>query len=322
MVKGKNNTKKAKQKAQVKCQAQITARPLPGADEIVHGEAPGSQTACEEPKRYKDESVFDDLIVKAIFTMVGVSFGNLINFFGSNPHILYLPIITTCLLGTVFAWRRFHIPRLYFFLAMITIWAIVLISVHMAVNWKLAKDADNQQKEDNWRRSEADKSSLMAQAEASELLHRFPLGCTLFTMVQSANGPFATITDTKRIVPPEKYNEPGYLTFDWMLGGHASIGDELVVLSLPTIIFENNIIGIGNSILLRRAVGVALTLDVNPAEPPGLFRGNTISSDEPGRKFALSKNPTVSIVVEIRAVIDNGATMILGLKPYKADGAS
>lgn len=171
--------------------------------------------------------------------------------------------------------------------------------------------------QDEWRRVESATSAFLTKSEALELLARFPLGCQLFTMVQTTNGPHAVLTNSKIILPPEKAGTLGYLDFNWMQQGRASVGDDMVVLSLPLVILEGKILPLlGNNILLRRATGVSLTMDVNPSDSSVFMRGNDISTASADARFPLSKAPTLSVVIEIRAVIDDGVAMVLGLRPY------
>jgi hypothetical protein len=168
-----------------------------------------------------------------------------------------------------------------------------------------------------WRRVESATSAFLTKSEASELLARFPLGCQLFTMVQTTNGPHAVLTNSKIILPPEKAGTRGYLDFNWMQQGRASVGDEGVVLSLPLVILEGRILPLlGSNILLRRATGVSLTMDVNPNDSSYFMRGNDITTASADARLMLSKAPTLSVVIEIRAVIDEGVVMVLGLRPY------
>jgi hypothetical protein len=176
---------------------------------------------------------------------------------------------------------------------------------------QLAKD------EEEWRRVDSAQSAFVTKKDASELLGRFPLGCQLFTMVQTPNGPYAVLTDSKTILPPDKAGKLGYLDFNWMQQGRASVGDQMVVLRLPVVILEGKLLPLfGNNILLRRATGVSVTMDTNPNGSNVFMRGNDVSSVSPDTRLLLSKDPTLSVVVEIRAVIEEGVVMVLGLTPY------
>jgi hypothetical protein len=187
-----------------------------------------------------------------------------------------------------------------------------------ALNREIANNQiDLRKMSEEWRRADSAKSVFVTKMEAAELLSRFPLGCQLFTMVQTPNGPHAVLTDSKTILPSDKAGKPGYLDFNWMQQGHVSVGDGMVIMTLPIIILEDKILPFFmNNILLRRATGVSLTMDINPNDSNTFMRGNDISSVSSETRLPLSKNPTLSVVVEIRAVIDDGVLMVLGLKSY------
>lgn len=171
--------------------------------------------------------------------------------------------------------------------------------------------------QNEWRRAESATSAFLTKSEASELLARFPLGCQLFTMVRTTNGPHAVLTNSKIILPPEKAGTLGYLDFNWMQQGRAAVGAEMVILHLPLVILEGRILPLfSNAIQLRRATGVSLTMDVNPNDSSVFMRGNSISTGSTDARLPLSKTPTISVVIEIRAAIDDGVAMVLGVKPY------
>jgi hypothetical protein len=161
-----------------------------------------------------------------------------------------------------------------------------------------------------------DRFGLTSLALKNQLTAEFTLGWDMFTVDLHA----LRATERESWSPQNDISNPHRTQFIWTNAGGISFDGARVVVGLPAIV-SGRLTMIGNSVCLRREVGVSLQTDVDPDDSGGiaLFRGNTLISDVAGGKapFLTGKNPKITTITRILSITDAGIVMVLGLKPYR-----